>query len=73
VPEPNIAAGKPAFASSIEDSSLNAGFATDTLLQTRWSSAFLDNQWIAVDLGGYYELSGVTLRWETASASEYLV
>jgi hypothetical protein len=62
VPEPNIAAGKPAVASSIEDGSLNAGFATDTLLQTRWSSAFFDNQWIAIDLGGYYELSSVILR-----------
>lgn len=73
VDEPNIAAGKPTAASSIESSSLNAEFATDTLLETRWSSEFRDNQWIAVDLGGHYEVSSAILRWETAFASEYLV
>src|SRR5262249_57167640 len=39
--------------------------------KTRWSSAFHDPQWLAVDLGAEASLGRVRLNWETAHATEY--
>jgi hypothetical protein len=69
----NLAAGRPTFASTIEDISFAPESATDLSLTTRWSSAFADNQWIYVDLGTLSDLQRVVLRWETAYASHYLL
>lgn len=38
---------------------------------TRWSSAFADPQWIAIDLGEPAEITRVSLNWEAAYATAY--
>ena len=40
---------------------------------TRWGSAFKDNQWIMVDLGSVQKVGKVVLTWEGAFAKEYKV
>jgi uncharacterized repeat protein (TIGR02543 family) len=67
----NLALGKTAVASSIEDSGLAASNATDGNLVTRWSSLYSDPQWIYVDLGSVYAIDEVVLRWETAYGKSY--
>ena len=49
------------------------GHAVDGSLETRWSSAFHDPQWLAVDLGAVREIRRVKLVWEGAYAKEYEV
>jgi hypothetical protein len=60
-----------ASASSQEGAHWRASQAIDHMYYTRWSSAFEDNQWFAVDLGLLTSISEVRLRWERAYASEY--
>jgi uncharacterized repeat protein (TIGR02543 family) len=67
----NLALGKPAFASSTENSSLPATNATDGNLLTRWSSLRSDPQWIYVDLGSVYAINRIVLRWEVAYGRSY--
>ena len=67
----NLALGKPVEASGSEWDGTKPTFAVDGLLDTRWSSRFQDNEWIAVDLGQCYQLHTLTLRWENAYATEY--
>lgn len=67
----NLALGKPIEASGSEWDGTKPTFAVDGLLDTRWSSRFQDNEWIAVDLGQCYQLHTLTLRWENAYATEY--
>src|SRR5690606_21143584 len=58
----NIALDKPVTASSSEDTSLSPEKSVDGLSNSRWSSAFADNQWIAVDLGKRYDLTAIKLN-----------
>lgn len=69
----NLARGKAAYASSVENNSATfaAGRATDGDMNTRWSSAQSDNQWIYVDLGSERSFNQVVLRWERAFADGY--
>jgi beta-glucanase (GH16 family) len=69
----NIAQGKPATASSVQDGSLPAADAVDGNTATRWSSAFSDPQWLQVDLGQTYNISHVTLNWEAAYARAFQI
>ncbi|HEX9016727.1 MAG TPA: discoidin domain-containing protein, partial [Chloroflexota bacterium] len=69
----NLALNRPAVASSLESSSYPAGNAVDGNTSTRWSSQFSDPQWIYVDLGSSYNISSVTLMWETAYASAFQI
>jgi hypothetical protein len=48
-----------------------AAKAVDGDVATRWSSAFSDPQWIAVDLGAKREIARVRLNWEAAHAVAY--
>ncbi len=68
-PDPNVALGMPATASSTNSSSQSAGNVTDGNLQTNWTSLRSDPQWIYVDLGSPYNITGVTLYWVTASSA----
>lgn len=70
-PTTNIALGRSAFASSSEAAGLTPELATDGNGATRWSSAFADRQWIAIDLGSIYDISRVVLHWERAYALSY--
>jgi beta-glucanase (GH16 family) len=69
----DIAQGKPTTASSVENSSYPPSNATDGNTATRWSSAFSDPQWLQVDLGQQYNITGVTLNWEAAYARAFQI
>jgi hypothetical protein len=65
---PNIALGKTATASSVENASTPASAVTDGNMSTRWSSAFSDPQWVRIDLGSTYNITGARIYWESAAA-----
>jgi len=69
----NLAANKPASASSVESSSMSASAAVDANLSTRWGSLYSDAQWIMVDLGVATPVSHVVLNWETAYGKSYQI
>ncbi|WP_170065502.1 beta-glucosidase [Abditibacterium utsteinense] len=69
---PDLARGKRAFASSIQQG-LRAELAIDDNIATRWQSESRDNEWLAVDLGTSQKIGRVHLGWEAAYAAEYRV
>ena len=70
-PDPDLAQGKPTTASSTETAAFPAGYATDGNPATRWSSAYSNDQWLAVDLGTPQYLGRVRLTWEAAYGRDY--
>ncbi|MEV4777217.1 cellulase family glycosylhydrolase [Microbacterium sp. LTA6] len=69
-----ISQGRPATASSIEDSTFGAGKAVDGSSTTRWASEEGSAaQWISVDLGAGATVSKVDLNWEAAYAKGYKI
>lgn len=69
----NIALNKSATSSSVTGGN-TASLAVDGNVGTRWESAQgSDPQWISIDLGGSYNISGVKLNWETAAAKDYKI
>src|SRR5262249_42566321 len=50
----NLAQGKSATASSVEAPQFGPALAVDGNTASRWSSAYADPQWLAVDLGAVY-------------------
>lgn len=68
-----LSQGRPATASSTENTALPATAAVDGNQGTRWSSAFADPQWLRVDLGSVKQLTRVTLNWEAAYAKAYQI
>ena len=69
----NVAQGKTATASSIENAGTPASAAFDGNTGTRWSSAFSDPQWVEVDLGSSQSVCRVNLNWETAYARSFQI
>jgi hypothetical protein len=69
----NVAQGKTATASSLENASFPASNAVDGNTGTRWSSAFADPQWLEVDLGSSQAICQVTLDWEAAYATAFQI
>jgi type 1 glutamine amidotransferase len=69
----DLAQGKPAASSSVENAGFPAGSAIDGNSGTRWSSTFTDPQWISVDLGAAHQISRVRLNWETAFGRAYQI
>ncbi len=67
----NLALNKPVTASSSQNSSFTPRMAVDDNLSSRWSSDFTDNNWIAVDLGGQYQITGVKFHWQNSYAKDY--
>jgi hypothetical protein len=65
IPVPgNVAAGKTAYASSVEtNSAFTPDLAVDSKKLTHWSSGKTDNEWIYVDLGRQYDVNRVALSW----------
>jgi hypothetical protein len=63
---------KPVTAST-EDPSYPAANATDGNSSTRWSSQYLDNQWIQVDLGSAQPFDQVAILWEQAYPKTYVI
>ena len=68
-----ISQGKPATASSSENTATSASAAVDGNTGTRWSSAFSDPQWLQVDLGSRATITQVTLNWEAAYARAFQI
>jgi hypothetical protein len=69
----NLALNKPTYASSLENGGTVASNATDGSLNTRWSSAWADPQWIYVDLGATYSINEVKITWEGAYGKDYVI
>ena len=67
----NIALGKSAISSSDENGGLVPANVIDGNYTTRWASAYVDNQWIYIDLGQPYDLTAVKLFWETALGRDF--
>ncbi len=64
----NLALNKDAYTSAGD-----AAQAVDGNIDSRWESAFEDDQYIYVDLGRNYRLDQVNLIWEAAYASAYTI
>jgi hypothetical protein len=60
-----------ATSSTNENSAKTASKAIDGDMNTRWSSAFSDPQWIYVDLGSQKLVTRVILKWENAYSKSY--
>lgn len=69
----NLALNQPITASSSENSLLTPEFAVDKDMSSRWSSDFSDNNWIAVDLGDHFQITGVKFHWQNSYAKDYHV
>ncbi|GEM46842.1 discoidin domain-containing protein [Deinococcus cellulosilyticus] len=71
----NLALGKPTSASTFENpTAFKSGNAVDGVLDSRWASAFQqDNQWLSVDLGAVQDLGEVQVFWEAAYATSYRI
>lgn len=69
----NLAAGRPATASSTENATYPASNATDQDYHTRWSSEFTDNQFLVVDLGSVQTVDRIRLTWEYANGRNFLL
>jgi len=78
------ARGRPAVASSVEPARPDgsgpcseilcaAGKATDGRDDTRWGSAFVEEAWWQVDLGGPRQVDSVALTWHVARAQRYVI
>jgi Beta-1,3-glucanase/F5/8 type C domain len=68
-----LSQGRPATASSVENSGTPAAGAFDGSTATRWSSQFADPQWLRVDLGASRSVTRVRLTWEAAYAKAYQI
>ena len=69
----NLALNKSMTASSQYSSAWGPQLAVDGNTTTRWSSAWSDAQWIAVDLGSVQNISHVVLQWEAAYGKAFQV
>lgn len=69
----NLALLKTTTVSSTENGTTPGASAVDGNLTTRWSSAFADPQWIAVDLGNTYSINRVKITWEPAYGKDYQI
>jgi hypothetical protein len=73
----DLAAGKPATASSTVGSNLAAHVTEPTTftdyMKIRWDSEKSDPQWLSVDLGAPTDINRVILKWNKAAARRYKV
>ncbi|MCM2423974.1 family 20 glycosylhydrolase [Streptomyces sp. RKAG293] len=67
----DLAYNRPVTASSVETPAFPAAYAVDGIETTRWSSAYSNNQWLQVDLGGARQFSSARLNWEAAYGKDY--
>ena len=72
-PDTDLALGKTATASSVDNSGDEPGNAVDGNPDTRWSSAYEDGQWIQVDLGSTVTFDQIVIVWEQADALNYAI
>ncbi len=72
---PNIALGRPSYASSAESSTYLPRYGNDGNLTTRWASMpdSSDFEYWYVDLGDQKTFDQVVIRWDTAYAAKYYI
>lgn len=70
---PNIAYQRPVTVTSNYNSTNTGAKAVDADGNTRWESAYANDQSIYVDLGATYNINRVRLAWEAAYAQDYQV
>jgi hypothetical protein len=68
-----LSQGRSVTASSIQGYPWAAANAVDGNLNTRWSSAFSDPQWLEVDVGTIHAIREVVLYWENAHATAFQI
>lgn len=69
----DLALRRPTLASSHKLAQDEPHFATDGNPNTRWTSAFADNQWLRIDLQDPAAVNRVRLTWEAAYAKAFSV
>jgi endoglucanase len=69
----NLALNKPVQYSSAESSAYQGNNAVDGNANTRWSSAFADNQYFIVDLGSIFNISEIKINWEAAYGKDFQI
>ena len=69
----NLALNKTATASSYLGGNTPALAFDNDSANTRWESNYSDPQWITVDLGANYTITGAKLVWETAAGKDYKI
>ncbi len=67
----NLALGKNATASTYENDSMTAVKAFDGDMNTRWASAWEDNQFIRVNLESVRYINHIVINWEAAYGKSY--
>lgn len=67
-----LSLNRPATSSS-NQGPLEAGWAVDGSLDTRWGSEQSDIQWLEIDLEAGYDISNIVISWEAAFASAYTI
>ncbi len=67
----NIAINKPVKVSSTENNNFNTKSLVDGKDNTRWSSSFLDDQWVIINLQDCYKIDEIQLFWEKAYAKKF--
>jgi hypothetical protein len=72
-PSTDLALHQTATASSVDLPGHEPNYAVDGDPNTRWSSAYQDDQWIQVDLGAAVRFDRVVIEWERAYATDYVV
>ncbi|HEV2373203.1 MAG TPA: discoidin domain-containing protein [Streptosporangiaceae bacterium] len=72
-PGTDLALGKTATASSVDNGNDEPRNAVDGNPATRWSSDYTDNQWITVDLGSVVSFDQAYILWERAYALTFAV
>jgi LmbE family N-acetylglucosaminyl deacetylase len=70
---PDLALNHTASASSVEEGGFEAAKANDGNPATRWISAYSDDQWWQVDLGGIRPVNEVRIDWAAAYGSQYRI
>jgi len=68
---PNLGLNQKVVVSSTSEG--DPSMAVDGKKDTRWSSAYRDNEWIYVDLGKVQPVGGVRLDWEASYGKEYKI
>ena len=69
----NFALNATVTTSTNEGADLKGEKAVDGDMNTRWSSQFINNQWIKLDFGKTVKIGSIQLFWEAAYASQYTI
>ncbi len=69
----NLALNKNVVVSGAENATVGGDKVVDNDKTTRWSSNFVDDAKLTIDLGQVYSINKVTINWEASYAKEYKI